>query len=404
MDLALQQVASRRTEDLVKIHTVTRQISGIETEHLKLVQATQNIRALGTVSFDESRLATIAAYFDGRIEKLYANYLGVKVKKGEHLASIYSPDLYSAQIEYLQSLKGGALQKRLREGARKKLVEMGMSSTQIKTLQRSREARSRLTLFSPVSGTVISKGVTDGDYVKTGQSLLKVADLETLWLILDLYPEEASNLRYGLRAKITVDSHPDQPYDGRISFISPVVDTKKRTVRVRVELRNSHGKIRPGEYARALISIPLGHGKFYYDKDLAGKWISPMHPQHVHDTPGNCPVCGMKMVPAEQFGFAKEPPIHPGVITVPRNAVLTMGHTSAVYIQQGNDSFTIRKVVVGSSTSNGRVHILKGLDPGETIATQGVFLIDSQMQLNGKTSLIDISSPQKTDSKLNQNH
>ena len=129
--------------------------------------------------------------------------------------------------------------------------------------------------------------------------------------------------------------------------------------------------------------------------DLAGKWISPMHPEHVHDGPANCPVCGMAMVPAEKFGFAKEAPVNPGVITVPRNAILFIGNTSAVYVQGPSNEFTIRKIVTGSTTSLGRIHVVKGLEAGETIATAGVFLLDSQMQLNGQTSLIDLSRDQQ---------
>ena len=206
-----------------------------------------------------------------------------------------------------------------------------------------------------------------------------------------MYPEEAIHLRYGLKVHIKIDSDPEQPYSGRISFISPIVDEKKRTVRARVELRNTRGKLRPGEYATATISVPIGSSGAYYDPDLAGKWISPMHPEHVHDGPANCPVCGMAMVPAEKFGFAKEAPVNPGVITVPRNAILFIGNTSAVYVQGPSNEFTIRKIVTGSTTSLGRIHVVKGLEAGETIATAGVFLLDSQMQLNGQTSLIDLS-------------
>lgn len=388
----------------VALGVASRRIAGIETETLQRMPANLSLRAVGTIDFDESKVVTVAAYVSGRIEKLYANYIGVSVKKGEHLALIYSPDLYAAQVEYLQSLKGGSLQKRLIQGTRNKLEELGMLPAQIKALGRSGRALSRMTIFSSASGTVIAKDVMEGHYVKAGQTLFRVADLSTLWLLLDLYPEEAARLRYGLKVNVTVDAHPNRLYTGRISFIDPFVDKKKRTVRVRVVLNNAQGKLRPGDYASASIAIPLGESETLYDPDLAGKWISPMHPQHIHDKPGQCPVCGMDMVAAATFGFANEAPSNPGVITVPRNAVLSMGNKSAVYVEGEGKTFTLREVVLGGLTSDGRVHVLKGLEAGESIATQGVFLLDSQTQLSGKTSLIDISGSEKADHQTKHHH
>ncbi|MCB9229116.1 MAG: efflux RND transporter periplasmic adaptor subunit [Deltaproteobacteria bacterium] len=399
-----------KNEESIMISQATRRLAGIETEKLSEAPAFQKIRAVGSIDYDEGRISTIAAYVDGRIEKLYANYTGVRVKKGEHLAEFYSPALYSAQVEYLQvgnalwkmrdSQQKNALsiQKNLLINAEKKLQELGMSKAQIRELKKNRQARSRLVLAATVSGTVIEKNVIEGSYVKAGQIICKVANLSTVWLLLDMFPEETSFLKFGLKVRASIRSAPGQEFEGRISFISPVISKQTRTVRVRVEIPNPQGILKPGDLADASILLPVGskgiHSKIY-DPELAGQYISPMHPQESSDKPGQCPVCGMDLIPAETFGYTADQNDLEKVVTVPRDAILSLGADHVVFVEREKDRFSLQKVMKGPVVEGNRVLILSGLHAGNTIATKAVFLIDSQMQLSGKTSLMQISHGKK---------
>jgi Cu(I)/Ag(I) efflux system membrane fusion protein len=155
-----------------------------------------------------------------------------------------------------------------------------------------------------------------------------------------------------------------------------------------VELLNEDGRLRPGDLATAHIEVPIGATGDVYDSDLAGKWISPMHPQIIQDAPGQCPICGMDLVPTSRFGFAGEPVAQPRVLVVPRDAVLMAGQNSVVYVETEPGRFEIRPVQLGTVAERSAV-ILSGLREGEQVATSGNFLIDSQMQLAGRPSLID---------------
>ncbi len=389
-------------KDLLGIHIspAARRVANIQTAQAKMETPKQAISTIGAIAYDESLLATISAYVDGRIEKLFADYTGVRVKKGDHLVILYSPTLYSAQVEYLESKKGLkqmstnslpfvlATQRKLIAASRRNLAELGMTETQIKELENSGRAKSRLTIYAPLGGTVIARKTAEGDYVKTGQVIYKIADLSSVWLLLELFPEDASRIRYGQLVKARVQSLPGRDFTGRIVFIDPVVDKKTRTVSVRVEMDNKNGLLRPGDYARASIQIPIGEKGKVYDSALADKWISPMHPQVIEDKPGKCRICGMDLVPTTKFGYSKTPLPQPKALVVPRNAVLHVGKNNVVYVETEPGRFEIRPVVVGPILRD-KIVILKGIEEGEEVATSGNFLIDSQMQLAGKPSLID---------------
>ena len=418
MDLVLleeEDTSVSKSDESIKISNASRRLAGIETETVEEKSVYQNLRAVGSIDFDEGKISNISAYVGGRIEKLYANYTGVEVKKGEHLAEFYSPELYTAQIEFLEArkslnkLKGGGTmtQKAFIKNAQRKLKELGMSRKQIRSLEKNGKASSIITLDSNVTGTVIKKDVVEGSYVKSGQIIYKVADLSTVWLLLDMFPEETSFLKFGLKVKATIRSIPDMKFEGRISFISPVIDKKSRTVRVRVEIPNPKRYLKPGDFAQASILVPIGlNGKDakIYDPELANKYIAPMHPQHISDHPGKCPVCGMKLLPSLQFGYTSNEGDLEKVLTVPRDAVLSVGKGHVVFVEEEGERFTLREVEIGPEVEDNRVVVLNGLHVGETVASAGVFLIDSQMQLSGKTSLLQISTDQDIPKMEGHNH
>lgn len=384
----------------VTIEPAQRRLANIQTAEVTEKAASTTIQTIGAIQIDESRQATIAAYIDGRVERLFADYTGVEVDKGDHLAVVYSPQLFSAQAEYVEARKTlektsnstleavREAQKKLAENSRQKLVELGMTDEQIKELEKTNKPESRLTIYTPIGGTVTEKLTEEGKYISAGEPIYRIANLTTVWLMLELYPEDASRVRFGQFVDAVLTSQPGRKLEGRIAFIDPTVDEKSRTVGVRVEFENESGELRPGDYAQATIQIPIGPQGDVYDEELAGKWISPMHPQVIEDEPGDCPICGMKLVPTERYGYADKPVPQVTSLIIPRSAVLMAGEHSVVYVETEPGRFELRNVTLGPILRDEAV-ILEGVKPGEKVATSGNFLIDSQMQLAGKPSVIN---------------
>lgn len=403
MKLVPAAAASTDLDELaVRIAPAQRRLANIQTDKVRSEPLSATIQTVGAIAIDESRMVTIPSFIDGRIERLFADYTGVDVAKDDHLAVVYSPELYRAQVAYvefrksLEKMSTGTLasvrqvQEKLVASSRQRLVELGMTEEQILALEQSNEAQTRLTVYADSGGTVIEKLAVEGKYVKAGEPIYRIADLSTVWLMLELYPEDAARIRFGQRVDAEMQSLPGKSFNGRVAFIDPTVDPRKRTVGVRVEFLNDDRLLRPGDYAQATIYLLVGEQGEVYDADLAGRWISPMHPQIISDEPGPCPICGMDLVPTSRYGYAEKPVVQPSSLFVPRSALLMAGANSVVYVETESGRFEIRPVTLGPILRD-RVVILSGLAEGESVATAGNFLIDSQMQLSGKPSLIDPS-------------
>ncbi len=399
----------------VQIDAVARRIANISTVAVKAEPLRRKIRAVGQLRYNEGTLKTIAAYVDGRLDRLYADYTGVVVKQGDHLALVYAPQLYSAQVELLVAgrarqqdrsvalVAGSVSGPNLYESARQRLMEFGMTRAQIEELEKTGEANSRMHLSAPISGTVIEKLAVEGQYLKTGQAIYRLADLSTVWLMLEMFPEDAAAVRYGQIVEAEVDSLPGQKVTGRVAFVDPEVDPQTRTVGVRVVVANEDGKWRVGDYAKATVTVRLDRlGRpqaEVFDPELADKWISPRHPHVIESAPGKCRLCGVDLVPATRFGYARQPVTEDQALIVPRSAVLMAGKHSVLYVETEPGRFEIRRVVLGPYSEDG-IAILKGVEEGEQVAVSGNFLIDSQMQLAGNPSLIDptkIQDPNETE-------
>ncbi len=388
----------------VTLEPAARRLAHIATAPATLAPVTRQVRVVGRLDYDEGSLKTIAAYVDGRLEKLSVDYTGAVVEKGEPLAVVYSPRLYSAQVEFLLAKRAvdrlaPAARNMTRqanfnlfENARQRLIELGMTPQQIQSLEVEGQADSRLLLFAPMSGTVIQKLAVEGQYVKEGQSIYQLADLSSLWLLLELFPEDAAALRYGLPVDAEVQSLPGKHFSGRVVFVDPCVNPKTRTVSVRVVLPNDQGLLRVGDYARATIRIPLAEDgspvEHCYDPELVGKWIGPKHPHVIEDHPGACRICGAALVAASELGFTDDPSVQPQAVLVPRSAILHVGEHSVAYVEKDAGVFELRRLTTGPITADGVV-VLEGITAGEQVAVQGAFLIDSQMQLAGNPSLLD---------------
>ena len=388
----------------IRIDTVARRVANIQTVPVQSKPVVRTIRAVGDLRYNESSLRTISAYVDGRLERLYADYTGVEVRRDDRLALVYSPRLYSAQVEYLLAAKrrndqrSNATQRfgdsddNFIESTRQRLIELGMTPVQIDELQQRGQADSRLHLYAPMSGTVIEKLAVEGQYVREGDPIYRLADLSTLWLVLRLFPEDAAAVQYGQKVEAEVQSFPGRLFLGRVAFIDPNVDARTRTVGVRVVIPNEEGLLRAGDFGQAEIQVPLtrpGDGpKHVYDPELAHQWISPRHPHVVEDSPGNCRECGVPLVPAATLGFTDVAESDDLLFVIPRSAVLMAGKHSVVYVETEPGRFELRQVVLGPSLGD-EIVILEGVEEGELVASRGNFLIDSQMQLAGNPSLID---------------
>lgn len=404
MELVPASTGGSGDERSVVVDPASRRVANIQTVSVRKIPNSRSIRAVGELAYDESSLKTISAYSDGRFDKLYVDYTGAVVEAGDRLAAFYSPELYSAQVEYLQAakyLQGQSAKtlatvttanRNLQRTARQRMIELGMTEGQIQQMETSGEAQSRLDVLAPMSGTVIQKTVVEGEYVKEGQAVFKLADISTVWLMLKLFPEDAAEVHYGQAVDARLKSRPGQRFSGRIAFIAPDVDSKTRTVDVRVVLQNESGLLRIGEYATADISVPMSSSSqtqsLVYDPDLANKWICPRHPHITATSPGTCPLTGEDLVAANSLGFTDEPHVTTNATVIPRNAVLMAAGQSVVYVEEEPGRFAIRRVITGAAFGADIV-IERGLSGDEKVATKGNFLLDSQMQLAGNPSLID---------------
>ena len=228
----------------------------------------------------------------------------------------------------------------------------------------------------------------EGNYVKAGDPIYRIAELSTVWLMLKLFPEDAARIRFGQRVEATVQSLPGETFVGRVAFIDPTVDAEDRTVDVRVELSMKNGDLRPGDYAAARIHLPIGPQGEVFDADWRANGSAPCIRRSSATNRDSVRSAAWTSCRRPEYGFAKEPVPQPNSLYVPRSAVLLAGGNSVVYVETEPGRFEIRPVTIGPILRD-KIVILDGLKAGEKVATAGNFLIDSQMQLAGKPSLID---------------
>jgi Cu(I)/Ag(I) efflux system membrane fusion protein len=343
---------------------------------------------VGKIDYDETRTKSVAAWFPSRIDRLYVDYTGIEVQKGDHLAHVYSPELLTAQQELLSAIKFGA--KDL-GSIRDKLRLWGFSEEKIKAIEERGETTDRLDIDTPLGGIVIHKNINEGDYVKTGDPMFRIADLSTIWMQLDAYETDLPWLRYGQHVEFEAEAIPGKKFTGTVAFISPTLDPKTRTVKIRVNADNPSMELKPEMFVHAkALSTLAGAGKVLAP-ELAGKWISPMHPEIIQDEPGDCPVCGMKLVKAEDLGYSVLKPSEKPPLVVPTSAVLKTGKRSLVYIEVPNSekpTYEGREILVGPRAGDYYI-VEEGLMEGERVVVQGNFKIDSALQIVAKPSMMN---------------
>jgi membrane fusion protein, copper/silver efflux system len=379
-----------------------RKLAAIRTAPAQRRFAPHEVRMIGKVAYDETRVGRITAWVPGRIDRLFANYTGVPVGKGEHMVELYSPQLVTAQTELLQALAatadpagsaGGLMQERAQatvESVRDRLRLWGLTEEQIAQIEERGTPADHLTVYAPMGGIVVEKNAIEGAWVEKGSPIYTVADLSKVWVRLEAYESDLAWLRYSQEVHFEVEAFPGESFSGKIAFIDPVLNERTRTVGVRVNVPNEEGRLRPGMFVRARVSARMAEGGAILDVDLAGKWISPMHPEIVKDGPGFCDVCGMPLVTAESLGYAAEGSAESDApLVIPASAPLITGKRAVVYVATpGREGvFEGREVVLGPRAGDDYV-VREGLSEGDEVVVNGAFKIDSAVQILAGTSMM----------------
>ncbi|HDZ22489.1 hypothetical protein LCGC14_0494770 [marine sediment metagenome] len=367
----------------------------------KFVQA--EIRMVGEIDYDETRLAYITAWVPGRLDKLYVDYTGVPVQKGDHMVYIYSPELLSAQEELLQAREAVEALVRSDVGivremseatvvaSREKLRLLGLAPEQIETLEATGQAEDHLTIYSPVAGIVIHKNAQEGMYVSTGSRIYTLADLSQVWVKLDAYESDLIWVRYGQTVEFTTISHPGETFTGTIAFIDPILTPGTRTVKVRVNAPNAAGKLKPGMFVKAIVRAQVAAGGKVMDPHLAGKWMCRMHPEIVKEGPGVCDICEMPLERTESLGYVGiDPDKTDKPLVILATAVLRTGTRAIVYVEKPDaeePTFVGREILLGPRAGDYYI-VRSGLAEGDRVVRRGNFKIDSALQILAKPSMM----------------
>lgn len=314
------------------------QLANVSTSTVSRQAPVKELRLFGKVQADERLLESQTAHIPGRIEKLYIGFTGETVRKGQLLALINSPDLISAQEELLETAKSRADQPELFEAAKDKLRQWKLSDAQIDQVWRSNKVKNTFEVLAGSSGIVTAKRVNTGDYVNPGTVLFEVANLSRVWVLFDAYESDLPFLRVGNSITFTLQALPGKTFIAPVKFIDPVMDPTNRVAKVRVEVSNGNGQLKPEMFATGLLQAKL-------------------------NASGN-------------------------QLVVPSTAVLWTGKRSVVYVKQGDGSFKMREIELGPMLGNSYV-VLSGLTDGEEIVTEGSFSVDAASQLEGKASMMD---------------
>ena len=315
-------------------------LANVETTVVGAPSGNKEIRLFGKIEPDQRQQQSQSAYVGGRIERLCINAVGDNVAKGQTLAVIYSPELYTAEQELVSAL--ATSQQVLIDAATEKLRLLNIPQSQIDEVISTRKASPYVQLKANTSGTVVRKMVEQGDYVRQGQSLLQIANLSRVWAIFQAYESDLPFIHRGQQVQFTAEALPGETFTGHVTFIDPVLNGQTRTAGVRVELSNAGGRFKP-------------------EMLLVGN------------------------VAASMQKYADE-----GVI-IPKSAVLWTGKRSVVYVKddvEQQPTFLLRQVTLGPALPDGYV-VLDGLAEGEEIVTNGVFAIDAAAQLDGKRSMMN---------------
>jgi len=370
---------------MLELSEHARAMASVETVPVQRRKMSREIRTVGKVQYNETALANITTRVEGYVERLFVDYTGIEVKAGDHLVEIYSPDLLVAQQELLVALEGQR-NATLVESAKRKLLLWGLTQAQVDDLVRDKKVSDRITLFSPIHGTVTEKMVVQKAMVKAGEMLYRLANLDSVWVYLDIYESELPWVQYGQMVETKSEAIPGQTFSGRVWFISPVLNEETRTVKVLLNINNTERKLKPGMYVSAMIRAELQSDGNPAPTGVEGHWSCSMHPLVVLPQSGECPTCTMKLVQIPGTLASAKPEGEPLLLAVPVTAVLDSGVRKLVYVEKIKGQFSPVEIVTGPRTDDS-YPVLSGLSEGDRVAVRGSFLLDSQFQIRGLPSL-----------------
>ena len=337
----------------VRLSEAKRQLIGVKTSEVTRAPFERTVRAVGRVTFDETRLRHVHTKIAGFVEKLYANVTGEVVRQGQPLLDIYSPELLASQQEYLVALQsrartaGSSIPSVASSGdalvasARRRRELFDLSDEQIKEVETTGKARRTVTLYAPISGTILDRMVTQGQRIEPETDLLTVADLSRVWVLASVYQYELPFVRQGQRATMTLSYLPGKSYEGRVSLVYPVIDAATRTAQVRIEFTNDGLELKPDMYAQVTLIADLGERT-----------------------------------------------------AVPASAVMDTGDRSIVFVDKGQGYFEPRDVKIGIRLPDS-YEVLGGLDAGDRVLTSANFFVDSESKLKAALAAMasDASAP-----------
>ncbi|HLW89483.1 MAG TPA: efflux RND transporter periplasmic adaptor subunit [Terriglobales bacterium] len=337
-----EQVQADASVSSIQLNQKEQTDIGVETVEVRRRNLQRALMAVAKVDEPETQLASISARIGGRIDKLYVDFTGQQVRRGQAIASLYSPEVFSTAEEYELALEN---RKRLGTGAepvavsgaedlinasRRRLELWGLTPQQLDEIASSAKPQIELPIYSTVSGVVTERKVTQGQYVNAGEVLFTVTDLSTIWVKADVYQPDLPSVHTGQSVEITSDSLPGTTLHGRVGFLDTSINPQTRTASARIEVPNPSMRLRPGMFVQVKFAAPAGHD----------------------------------------------------VLAIPRSAVLDTGMRKFVYVAKGNGEFEGRQVQLGPAGTD-YYPVLAGLKEGERIVSQGSFLIDSQTRITG---------------------
>ena len=317
------------------------QLGNIQTSVVTRQAPKKTLDMPGKVKADERRVEAVTSRFPGRIEKLYVNFTGQEVKRGQRLASVYSPALVTAQKELFEASRFKESNPGFYTAAVNKLKLWDLSDGQIQNILESREPVYNFDIRSKQSGTVLEKKVEVGDYLKEGQALFQISNLNSVWVVFDAYESDLPWIKEGDQIKFTVKSIPGKTFESEVTFIDPVIDPATRVAAVRTEVKNTEGLLKPGMFARGIVQSEI--------KDVQN------------------------------------------ALSIPQSAVLWTGKRAVVYVKKpGTEKpvFEFREIDLGPEAGDYYL-VNDGLQEGDEIVTNGTFKVDAAAQLQGKASMMN---------------
>jgi len=331
-----------------------RKLAQVEVVQVERKSVSKEIRLVGKIEVDESRVSYITARFPGRIEKIFVDFTGTAVKKNDPLVEVYSPEIVATQLELFESLSAKKEFERssnpdLLKAAEQQLGSVkdrlrlwGLTDQQIAQLEQNKEVSENITLYSTIQGVVIEKQAVEGKYVTEGTRIYTIVDLSKVWLQMDAYESDLLWLKTGQKVEFHTEAYPGKTFEGKIAFIDPVINLKTRTVKVRVNVNNSDGALKPEMLAHAVVKSELNTSQ----SDMA--------------------------------------------LVIPATAPLITGKRAIVYVElpENRGTYEGREITLGPRADNYYV-VESGLEQGELVVSNGNFKIDSAIQIQGRPSMMN---------------